>query len=154
MIRRPPRSTRTDTLVPCTTLFRSKTPAQLQALGDFDLECQGRVTTPVLYESTTGKFRAIDWDEAYAVAVRELTALAPETVAFYASGRSSNEAAFLWQLAARAYGSPNLPDSSNLCHESSGYAPKHSIGTGKGTCSLEDFEIGRAECRERVCQDG
>ena len=120
--------------------FDGKTPAQLQALGDFDLEFQGRLTTPVLYESSSGRFRAIDWDEAYAIAGRELSALAPESVAFYASGRSSNEAAFLWQLAARAYGSPNLPDSSNFCHEPSGYALKHSIGTGKGTCSLEDFE--------------
>ena len=66
--------------------------------------------------------------------------LPPQSVAFYASGRSSNEAAFLWQLAARAYGSPNLPDSSNFCHEPSGYALKQSIGTGKGTCTLEDFE--------------
>lgn len=120
--------------------FDGKTPAQLQALGDFDLEFQGRLTTPVLFESRTGKFRAIDWDEAYAVAVRELSALAPDSVAFYASGRSSNEAAFLWQLAARAYGSPNLPDSSNFCHEPSGYALKQAIGVGKGTCSLEDFE--------------
>lgn len=120
--------------------FDGKTPAQLRALGDFDLEFQGRLTTPVLYEKATGTFRAIDWDEAYAVAVRELSELAPKSVAFYASGRSSNEAAFLWQLAARAYGSPNLPDSSNFCHEPSGYALKQSIGSGKGTCSLEDFE--------------
>lgn len=120
--------------------FDGKTPAQLQALGDFELEFHGRLTTPVLYENTSGAFRAIDWDEAYAIAARELSALAPDSVAFYASGRSSNEAAFLWQLAARGYGSPNLPDSSNLCHEPSGYALKHSIGTGKGTCSLDDFE--------------
>lgn len=120
--------------------FAGKTPAQLQALSDFELESHGRLTAPVLYEKASGSFRAIDWDEAYAVAARELSALAPDSVAFYASGRSSNEAAFLWQLAARAYGSPNLPDSSNLCHEPSGYALKHSIGTGKGTCSLDDFE--------------
>ncbi len=121
--------------------FDGKTPAQLQALGDFELEFQGRLTTPVLFEKSTGRFRAIGWDEAYAVARRELLALAPDSVAFYASGRSSNEAAFLWQLAARAYGSPNLPDSSNFCHEPSGFALKHSIGTGKGTCSLHDFEV-------------
>jgi molybdopterin-dependent oxidoreductase alpha subunit len=120
--------------------FAGKTPAQLQALGDFDLEFQGRLTTPVLYERASGSFRAIGWDEAYAIAARELSVLTPDSVAFYASGRSSNEAAFVWQLAARAYGSPNLPDSSNLCHEPSGYALKHSIGTGKGTCSLDDFE--------------
>jgi molybdopterin-dependent oxidoreductase alpha subunit len=118
--------------------FDGRTPAELQALGDFDLEFQGRLTTPVLYEH--GAFRAIGWDEAYAVAARELHALDPSRVAFYASGRSSNEAAFLWQLAARTYGSAHLPDSSNFCHEPSGYALKESIGTGKGTCSLDDFE--------------
>ena len=120
--------------------FDGKTPAQLQSLGDFDLEFQGRLTTPVLYERGAGVFRAIDWDEAYAIAARELSTLPPQSVAFYASGRSSNEAAFLWQLTARTYGSANLPDSSNFCHEPSGYALKQSIGTGKGTCSLDDFE--------------
>ncbi len=120
--------------------FDGKTPAQLRALGDFDLEFQGRLTTPVLYEASVGTFRAIDWDQAYAIAARELRALPPQAVAFYASGRSSNEAAFLWQLAARGYGSPNLPDSSNFCHEASSHALKQSIGTGKGTCTLEDFE--------------
>ncbi|MGO4552182.1 FdhF/YdeP family oxidoreductase [Lysobacter sp. 2RAF19] len=120
--------------------FDGKTPAQLRALGDFDLEFQGRLTTPVLYDGRVGTFRAIDWDEAYAIAARELQALPPQSVAFYASGRSSNEAAFLWQLAARGYGSPHLPDSSNFCHEPSGHALKQSIGTGKGTCTLEDFE--------------
>ncbi len=120
--------------------FDGKTPAELQALGDFDLEFQGRLTAPVLYEKATGRYRAIDWPQAFAIAARELSALAPETVAFYASGRSSNEAAFLWQLLARSYGSAHLPDSSNFCHEPSGYALKQSIGTGKGTCSLADFE--------------
>ncbi|MFL6593268.1 MAG: FdhF/YdeP family oxidoreductase [Luteimonas sp.] len=120
--------------------FDGRTPVQLQALGDFDLEFQGRLTTPVLFERRSGVFRAIDWDQAYAIAARELAALPPQSVAFYASGRSSNEAAFLWQLAARTYGSANLPDSSNFCHEPSGFALKQSIGTGKGTCSLEDFE--------------
>jgi molybdopterin-dependent oxidoreductase alpha subunit len=120
--------------------FEGRSPEHLRALSDFDLEFQGRLTHPVAYEKSSGVFRAIGWDEAYAIAARELGALDPKSVAFYASGRSSNEAAFLWQLAARAYGSPNLPDSSNLCHEPSGYALKESIGTGKGTCSLEDFE--------------
>jgi molybdopterin-dependent oxidoreductase alpha subunit len=120
--------------------FEGRTPAELRARSDFDLEFQGRLTQPVVYEASRGRFRAIGWDEAYAIAARELRALDPKSVAWYASGRSSNEAAFLWQLAARAYGSPNLPDSSNFCHEPSGYALKQSIGTGKGTCQLEDFE--------------
>ncbi|HEX5756735.1 MAG TPA: molybdopterin-dependent oxidoreductase, partial [Arenimonas sp.] len=120
--------------------FDGKTPEQLQALGDFDLEFQGRLTTPVLYEKSSGRFRSIDWPEAFAIAARELSALDPAAVAFYASGRSSNEAAFLWQLAARSYGCANLPDSSNFCHEPSGFALKQSIGSGKGTCSLADFD--------------
>lgn len=119
--------------------FDGKTPAELQALDDHELEALGRLTQPVLYEASSGRFRALDWEEAYAIAARELAPLDPARVAFYASGRSSNEAAFLWQLLARAYGSANLPDSSNLCHEPSGFALKQSIGIGKGTCALDDF---------------
>ncbi|MEZ5465445.1 MAG: FdhF/YdeP family oxidoreductase [Lysobacteraceae bacterium] len=120
--------------------FDGRTPEQLRKLSDFELEFAGRLTTPVVYERATDTYRAIDWDEALSIAARELNALDPQTVAFYASGRSSNEAAFLWQLLARSYGSPHLPDSSNFCHEPSGYALKQSIGTGKGTCQLVDFE--------------
>jgi molybdopterin-dependent oxidoreductase alpha subunit len=120
--------------------FEGRTPEQLRALSDFALEFQGRLTHPIVYEKSAGTYRGVSWDEAYEIAARELRALDPRSVAWYASGRSSNEAAFLWQLAARAYGSPNLPDSSNFCHEPSGYALKESIGTGKGTCTLADFE--------------
>ncbi len=119
--------------------FAGKSPDDLRALSDFELENHGRLTTPILYEKSAGRFRAIDWPQAFALIGRELAALDPEQVAFYASGRSSNEAAFLWQLLARAYGSANLPDSSNFCHEPSGYALKDVIGIGKGTCTLEDF---------------
>jgi molybdopterin-dependent oxidoreductase alpha subunit len=120
--------------------FEGRSPEDLRKLSDFDLEFQGRLTHPVVYEKQTGVYRGVSWQEAYEIAARELGRLDPKSVAFYASGRSSNEAAFLWQLAARAYGSPNLPDSSNFCHEPSGFALKESIGTGKGTCQLEDFE--------------
>jgi len=120
--------------------FEGRTPEQLRDLSDFELEFQGRLTTPVLYERATNQYHAIDWDEALRITARQLNALDPKAVAFYASGRSSNEAAFLWQLLARSYGSPHLPDSSNFCHEPSGFALKHSIGTGKGTCQLDDFE--------------
>jgi molybdopterin-dependent oxidoreductase alpha subunit len=113
---------------------------QLREFSDYELEFQGRLTTPMLYTQESDRYEPIDWPQAFAIAGRELKALPPEQVAFYASGRSSNEAAFLWQLAARAYGCANLPDSSNFCHEPSGYALKTAIGTGKGTCSLEDFE--------------
>ena len=120
--------------------FAGKTPAELQQLSDHELEAHGRLTTPILFEQHTGVFRAIAWDEAYALIGRELNALPPSQAAFYASGRSSNEAAFLWQLAARSYGCANLPDSSNFCHEPSGFALKQVLGTGKGTCSLADFD--------------
>ncbi|HET9047447.1 MAG TPA: FdhF/YdeP family oxidoreductase [Chiayiivirga sp.] len=122
------------------SFFDGKTPEQLRALSDLELESHGRLTTPVLYERRSNQYRAIDWDSALDIAARELRALDPHAVAFYASGRSSNEAAFLWQLLARSYGSPHLPDSSNFCHEPSGHALKQSIGIGKGTCQLEDFE--------------
>lgn len=119
--------------------FAGKTPQDLQALSDYELENQGRLTQPMLYERARNRFRPVSWDEAFALIGHELGALAPQQAAFYASGRSSNEAAFLWQLAARAYGCANLPDSSNFCHEPSGYALKQAIGVGKGTCTLDDF---------------
>ncbi len=120
--------------------FNGKTPVELQRLSDHELEAHGRLTTPILFEKQTGVFRAIDWPQAYAIIGRELQAIAPSQAAFYASGRSSNEAAFLWQLAARSYGCANLPDSSNFCHEPSGFALKQALGSGKGTCALSDFE--------------
>ncbi|NQD36753.1 FdhF/YdeP family oxidoreductase [Permianibacter sp. IMCC34836] len=120
--------------------FAGKTPAQLQQLSDHELEAHGRLTTPILYEKQTGVFRAISWADAYVVIGREMAAFTPAQAAFYASGRSSNEAAFLWQLMARSYGCANLPDSSNFCHEPSGFALKQALGTGKGTCALTDFE--------------
>lgn len=120
--------------------FEGKTPKDLRQLSDRALESQGRLVTPILYEKSSGVYKAIDWQEAYAIVARETNKLTPSSVAFYASGRSSNEAAFLWQLMARAYGCANLPDSSNFCHEPSGYALKQVIGVGKGTCTLEDFE--------------
>ena len=121
--------------------FDGKTPADLQRMSDHELEAHGRLTVPILYERSRDRFRAITWPDAYELIGRELHQLAPEKVAFYASGRSSNEAAFLWQLVARSYGCANLPDSSNFCHEPSGFALKQSLGTGKGTCSLADFEL-------------
>ncbi len=122
------------------SFFAGKTPADLQRLSDHELEAHGRLTSPILFEKQTGVFRGIDWQQAYAIIGRELNAIAPAQAAFYASGRSSNEAAFLWQLVARSYGCANLPDSSNFCHEPSGFALKQVLGTGKGTCSLSDFE--------------
>lgn len=120
--------------------FQQRPLAELRLWTDYDLENQGRLTTPLMYNASRDRYEPIDWEQAFAVAGSALHAIGPDKAAFYASGRSSNEAAFLWQLMARSYGSANLPDSSNLCHEPSGYAMKTQIGMGKGTCSLDDFE--------------
>ena len=120
--------------------FAHQTLEQLRARSDYGLEFQGRLTAPMLYTRESGKYLPITWKQAFEIAATELKAISPDQAAFYASGRSSNEAAFLWQLVARAYGCANLPDSSNFCHEPSGFALKQSVGVGKGTCSLDDFE--------------
>ncbi|WP_028445688.1 FdhF/YdeP family oxidoreductase [Chitinimonas koreensis] len=121
-------------------LFAAHTLAELRRQTDFELEDHGRLTEPLCYDAASDRYLPISWDDALARAAAVLRATAPEAAAFYASGRSSNEAAFLWQLLARAYGSNNLPDSSNLCHEPSGYAMKEVIGVGKGTATLDDFD--------------
>src|SRR5690606_25578602 len=84
--------------------------------------------------------RPIGWEEAFRIVASELRALdSPDQAVFYTSGRASNEAAFLYQLFVRAFGTNNLPDCSNMCHESSGLALRDSIGVGKGTVTLDDF---------------
>ena len=123
-----------------TEFFAAHPVSELRDWSDFALENQGRLATPLLYDRATDRYRPIAWEQAFGLIGATLQAIAPQRAAFYASGRSSNEAAFLWQLAARAYGSANLPDSANLCHEPSGFAMKESIGVGKGTATLDDFE--------------
>ena len=115
--------------------------AELLAHDDHWLEAQGRLVEPILRRKGAAHFEPIGWDEAYARVAAELGALAsPDQAVFYTSGRTSNEAAFLWQLFARQLGTNNLPDCSNLCHESSGEGLGEAIGVGKGTVSLEDIE--------------
>jgi molybdopterin-dependent oxidoreductase alpha subunit len=120
--------------------FARRPLAQLRELTDHELESVGRLTHPLFYDAGSDTYVPIDWQKAFEMIGTQLREMRPESVVFYASGRSSNEAAFLWQLLARAYGTNNLPDSSNLCHEPSGAAMKEAIGIGKGTCSLDDFE--------------
>jgi molybdopterin-dependent oxidoreductase alpha subunit len=120
--------------------FAGHTLAQLRDWSDHQLEKQGRLTEPMIYDSVSDRYAPIAWDDALSAIAATLRAMDPEKAGFYTSGRSSNEAAFLWQLLARSYGSANLPDSSNLCHEPSGFAMKAQIGMGKGTSQLEDFE--------------
>ena len=121
--------------------FARHSVATLATESDFWLNAQGRLTEPLVLRPGATHYESISWDDAFALIARELCDLSsPDAAAFYTSGRTSNEAAFLWQLFARAFGTNNLPDCSNMCHESSGVALTESIGIGKGTVKLEDFE--------------
>ena len=121
--------------------FREHSVADLQKQTDNWLELQGRLVQPMVKHAGGTHYEPIEWDEAFALMARELNALpTPNAAAFYTSGRTSNEAAFLYQLFARQFGTNNLPDCSNMCHESSGSALNESIGIGKGCVKLEDFE--------------
>ncbi len=126
-------------------LFQATTLAALRAKDNAELESLGRITAPMRYDAPTDTYREIAWDDAFALAGAALRGLDhPDRAAFYVSGRSSNEAAFPYQLFARAFGTNNLPDSSNYCHESSGDALRQSIGVGKATVGREDFEHAEA----------
>ncbi|GAB3258557.1 FdhF/YdeP family oxidoreductase [Chitinimonas naiadis] len=127
------------------SLFESHTVAQLMAHDDYWLEGQGRLTEPMRYDMATDRYVPASWDEAFALIARHLQALDhPDEALFYTSGRTSNEAAFLYQLFIREFGTNNLPDCSNMCHEPSGTAMKEQIGIGKGTVTLDDFELADA----------
>ena len=121
--------------------FARHTVSELAGKSDFFLEDQGRLTEPMVYDATSDRYRPISWDDAFALAARHLNALPdPNQAMFYTSGRASNEAAFLYQLFVREYGTNNFPDCSNMCHEPSGSAMRPQIGVGKGTVTLDDFE--------------
>ncbi|MGX1480684.1 UNVERIFIED_CONTAM: molybdopterin-dependent oxidoreductase alpha subunit [Streptomyces canus] len=120
--------------------FAAHTLEDLLPRSDYWLGQQGRLTHPMYRPAGAERYRPISWDDAFAVIARELDALDnPDQAAFYTSGRASNEAAFLYQLFVRAFGTNNLPDCSNMCHESSGSALVETIGIGKGSVSLEDL---------------
>jgi molybdopterin-dependent oxidoreductase alpha subunit len=115
---------------------------ELAAHDDFWIGKRGRLTHPMYRAPGATHYTPIAWRDAYDLIARELTALdSPDEAVFYTSGRTSNEAAFVYQLLARQLGTNNLPDCSNMCHESSGYALSQSIGIGKGTVTLEDFDL-------------
>jgi len=107
---------------------------------DFELEGYGRLTTPLRYDAASDTFKEVSWDEAFSHIAKGLAALQPDEVEFYTSGRASNEAAYLFQLFAREYGTNNFPDCSNMCHEATSVGLPQSIGIGKGTVSLDDFD--------------
>ena len=121
--------------------FAAHTVTDLAGRSDWWLGQQGRLTQPMLKRRGADHYEPVSWDDALALVGTELAALAsPDEAVFYTSGRTSNEAAFLYQLLVRAYGTNNLPDCSNMCHESSGAALTETIGIGKGSVLLSDFE--------------
>lgn len=117
----------------------------LLKLDDHDLEGLGRLTEPLHRPKGSKYFTPVSWDDAFRIAADALRALpSPDRAVFYTSGRTGNEAAFLWQLVARRFGTNNLPDCANLCHESSGVGLARTIGVGKGSVQLDDFEKAEA----------
>ena len=121
--------------------FWSKwTVRDLSLKSDKWLNSQGRLTHPLILKEDSDYYESISWDDAFEVIASEMVSLPSDQAVFYTSGRTSNEAAFMWQLLARRYGTNNLPDCSNMCHESSGIALKEAIGIGKGTVKLDDFD--------------
>lgn len=121
--------------------FAEHTVTSLWEKSDYWLENQGRLTHPMRYDAETDKYEAVEWQEAFDDIAARLNSLeSPDQVEFYTSGRASNEAAFLFQLFARQYGTNNFPDCSNMCHEPTSVGLPRSIGIGKGTVTLEDFD--------------
>ncbi|WP_220811653.1 FdhF/YdeP family oxidoreductase [Pseudomonas paralcaligenes] len=115
--------------------------AQLREQSDYWLEHQGRLIEPLRYDATSDRYVPIDWDAAFALIADTLRGLeSPHQAEFYTSGRASNEAAYLYQLMVRTFGTNNFPDCSNMCHEASGVALGESVGVGKGTVTFADFE--------------
>ncbi len=124
--------------------FERYTVSELMAQSDHWLEMQGRLTEPMRYEAASDRYVPCEWDDAFAMIGRHLRALeSPHQAEFYTSGRTSNEAAFLYSVFVREFGTNNFPDCSNMCHEPTSRGLPPSIGVGKGTVVMEDFD--RAE---------
>jgi molybdopterin-dependent oxidoreductase alpha subunit len=120
--------------------FEQYSVEELSRRSDYWLGQQGRIMQPMVLRPGTDRYEAISWDDAFQLLSQELNSLAsPDEAIFYTSGRASNEAAFAYQLFVRQFGTNNLPDCSNMCHESSGSALTPAIGIGKGTVTLDDF---------------
>jgi molybdopterin-dependent oxidoreductase alpha subunit len=125
--------------------FAAHSVSELSGWDDYQLEMVGRLTHPMAYDSASDHYVPVSWEEAFALIGRHLKSLPdPDMAEFYTSGRTSNEAAFLYQLFVREYGTNNFPDCSNMCHEATSVGLPQSIGVGKGTVLLEDFD--RADC--------
>jgi len=105
----------------------------------------GRLTHPMAYDPSSDRYLPVSWQQAFAIVGRHLNALPdPNMAEFYTSGRTSNEAAFLYQVFVREFGTNNFPDCSNMCHEATSVGLPQSLGVGKGTVLLEDFD--KADC--------
>jgi molybdopterin-dependent oxidoreductase alpha subunit len=121
--------------------FAKHSIAELAAKSDYWLNQQGRLTSPMVRHANGTHYQPITWSEAFAMMAQELNSLdSPNQASFYTSGKTTNEPAFLLQLFARQFGTNNLPDCSNMCHESSGVSMVETLGIGKGTATLEDME--------------
>lgn len=120
--------------------FATHSVAELAAQSDLWHDRQGRIARPMILRQGSSHYQPVSWDDAFKIIASHLKSLAsPDEGVFYTSGRASNEAAFIYQLFVRSYGTNNLPDCSNMCHESSGHAMKEAIGVGKGTVTLDDL---------------
>ena len=120
--------------------FKKHSISQLSEFTDYELGKSGRITHPMVLKPGSDHYEKISWSNAFDLIANQLSTLnSPDEAMFYTSGRTSNEAAFLYQLFVRMFGTNNLPDCSNMCHESSGTALTETIGIGKGTVTLEDF---------------
>ncbi|MBF2973422.1 molybdopterin-dependent oxidoreductase, partial [Pseudomonas aeruginosa] len=124
-----------------TAFFARYSVSALREQSDYWLEYQGRLTGPMRYDPLSDHYQPITWDAAFALVAEHLRRLdSPDQAEFYTSGRASNEAAYLYQLFVRAFGTNNFPDCSNMCHEASGVALGRSVGVGKGSVTFDDFE--------------
>jgi molybdopterin-dependent oxidoreductase alpha subunit len=120
--------------------FASHTLTSLESWSDHALEEKGRLTEPMRWDAASDTYLPVSWDAAFAEIARELGQLAPKDVVFYSSGRAALETSYMYQLLARMYGNNNLPDSSNMCHESTSVGLLKTIGVPVGTVTLDDFE--------------
>ncbi len=120
--------------------FARHSVSELSLLSDYEIGKKGRVGVPVYLREGSDHYEPVTWDQAFGIIADRLNELAiPDEAVFYTSGRTSNEAAFLYQLFVREFGTNNMPDCSNMCHESSGVALTEAVGIGKGSVTLEDF---------------
>lgn len=120
--------------------FKKYSVEEISSWSDYKIGKSGRIFEPVILHEGSNHYEPIEWNEAFSLIGEKLKSLpSPDNAIFYTSGRTSNEAAFLYQLFVRQYGTNNLPDCSNMCHESSGSALTETVGIGKGSVKLEDF---------------